>query len=259
MTQKANALVTQVNERIEILANLTDKAAQSESMIAFMQALTKFYRYSLNNILLILIQNPDATRVAGYNDWKKKFNRQVQQGEQGIKILAPCAYKIDPDDENSPKEVRGFRVVTVFDISQTEGDDLPDSPNWVSPEKNEELENKLLQFAADNQIQVEVTEDLPGGAQGISLGGVIKLAPTAATKTLIHELAHEMLHKKKRSSREVMELEAEAVAFVVAYTFGLDDLASPNYLALWEADAEKIMDRINIIRKTAIQIIEGIS
>ncbi len=259
MTQKANALVTQVDERIQILANLTDAAARSESMIGFMQALTKFYKYSLNNILLILIQNPDATRVAGYNDWKKKFNRQVQQGEQGIKILAPCAYKMDPDDEESPMEIKGFRVVNVFDISQTEGEDLPDAPNWVSPEKNKELEAKLLTFAADNDITVEVTEDLPDGTQGRSQGGLIQLAPNAGTKTLIHEIAHELLHKKKRSSRDVMELEAESIAFVVGYTFGLDNLASPNYLALWEADAEKIMDRVNLIRKTAIQIIEGIS
>lgn len=259
MSKKAKELVSQVTEKIQLLADLTDTAARSESMIAFMSTLAKFYKYSLNNILLIMIQNPDASRVAGYMDWKNKHNRQVRKGEHGIKILAPCAYKIDPDDKESPMEIKGFRVVNVFDISQTDGEDLPDAPNWVSPGKNEKLESKLLQFAVDNQIKVEITEDLPDGAQGSSQGNAIKLAPNAGTKTLIHELAHELLHKEKKYNRKTMELEAESIAFVVGYTFGLDDLASPNYLALWEADAEKIMDRINIIRKAAIRIIEGIS
>lgn len=259
MSKKAKDLVTRVTERIECLAKLTDEAAKSQSMIAFMESLAKFYKYSLNNVFLILIQNPDASHVAGYMDWKNKHNRQVRKGEKGIKILAPCKYKLDPENDDSPYEIRGFRVVTVFDVSQTDGEELPDAPNWKSPEKSSELESRLIQFAQVEGIKIELDAELPNGAQGSSHGGLIKLAPEAGTKTLIHEIAHELLHKEKKSSREIMELEAESVAYVVGYTLGLKDLSSPNYLALWTADSEKIMDRADRIRKTAVLIIKGIS
>ena len=108
MTKKSQELTTRINEKIEALASLTDAAAQSKSVIDFMKTLAKFYQYSLNNVFLILIQNPDASRVAGYMDWKKKFDRQVKKGEHGITILAPAKYKrcnlspSDPDfDPNS--------------------------------------------------------------------------------------------------------------------------------------------------------------
>jgi hypothetical protein len=267
MTTKAKELISQVNDKIANLALMTDAAAQSEQMIAFLQTLSRFYKYSLNNLWLILIQNPDATRVAGYNDWRKKHNRQVMKGEKGIQIIAPAKYRrcnlspSDPDYHPTDKGyvIKGFRCVTVFDISQTEGEEMPDAPDWKSPARNAELESNLLQFAQDHNIEVEITEDLPEGAQGSSLGGKIKLHPTAGTKTLIHEIAHELLHSKKKDTREAMEIEAESIAFVVGYTFGLDDLASPNYLALHHADAEKITARINTIRETSILIINGVS
>lgn len=267
MTKKSHELTTRINEKIEALASLTDAAAQSESVIEFMKTLAKFYAYSLNNVFLIMIQNPDASRVAGYMDWKNKFKRQVKKGEHGITILAPSKYKrcnlapSDPEfDPNSKSYViKGFRAVTVFDIEQTEGEDLPEAPNWKSPEKNEELTARLIEFAEKNQIKVEISEDLPEGAQGCSTGGLIKLAPEAGTKTLIHELAHELLHQENKTTSAVMELEAESIAFVVGYTFGLKDLASPNYLALWEADAAKIREKASRIRETAILIIRGVS
>ena len=84
-------------------------------------------------------------------------------------------------------------------------------------------------------------------------------SPEAGTKTLIHELAHELLHQENKTTSAVMELEAESIAFVVGYTFGLKDLASPNYLALWEADAAKIREKASRIRETAILIIRGVS
>jgi hypothetical protein len=238
-------------------------------MIAFLQSIATFYKYSLNNMWLIAFQRPDASRVAGYMDWKKKHNRQVKKGEKGIKILAPAKYRrcnlspSDPAYHPTDKDyvIKGFRTVTVFDISQTEGDELPPAPNWTSSEKSKELEDKLLEFAASQDTKVEIKDNL-NGAQGTSSGGKIELLPEAGTQVLIHELAHELLHKgsaKWTMTREEKELEAEAIAFVVGFTFGLDDLASPNYLALWNADADKIREKADRIRETALTIIKGVS
>jgi hypothetical protein len=131
--------------------------------------------------------------VAGFNAWKK-MGRYVKRGEKGIPILAPMIYREDPDDEDSVKVLRGFRVVHVFDLAQTDGQPLPEQPNWKSPEKNLELQKKLMDFAEQNGIKVTIKE-LEGETQGISTGGSIVLSPEAGTKTLIHELAHELLHQ----------------------------------------------------------------
>ena len=199
---------------------------------------------------------PHATHVAGYRKWSE-FNRFVRKGEQGIPILAPCKYKLDPDDENSGSVVRGFRVVYVFDITQTDGEDITPPPDWKSTDRILHLENFLITFAASEGITVDRRE-LPGAAQGLSSGGTITLAKHAGTKTLIHELAHELLHQHSFMNRKVKELEAEAVAFVVGSHFGLEDLQSPNYLALWCADGEKILERQDRIRSTASKIIRSV-
>ena len=199
---------------------------------------------------------PHASHVAGYRKWTE-FNRFVRKGEQGIPILAPCKYKRDPDDEDSGTVVRGFRIVYVFDVTQTDGEDIPGPPEWVSQDRILHLENLLITFAASEDITVD-RGDLPGAAQGMSSGGTITLAEHAGTKTLIHEIAHELLHQHSFMNRKTKELEAEAIAYVVGSHFGLEDLQSPNYLALWCADGEKILERQDRIRKTAANIIRSV-
>lgn len=110
-----------------------------------------------------------------------------------------------------------------------DGDPLPDPPDWKSPEKNAELTELLMDFARSKDITVEV-KDLPGEIQGASCGGKIILDPEAGTKTLIHEIAHELLHQVKDGPTDstIRELEAESVAYVVAKYFGLDGLSNPN-------------------------------
>lgn len=256
---KSQSLKVEIDARIQHLAQLTTDAARSQAMQDYLAICARFHQYSPFNQLLIVLACPDASYVAGFNAWKK-FDRFVKRGERGIPILAPCLARINPDDESSPKVLKSFRVVYVFDVSQTDGQPLPPAPDWKSPASNEELQARLVGFARSKQIQVEVNA-LEGSPQGVSSGGRIELSPIAGTKTLIHEIAHELMHRgpdREDFSRENKELEAEAVAFVVGSHFGLADLASPNYLALWDADEKKILARIDRIRNTTAEIIKAI-
>jgi len=256
---KSADLRKQIGGHIKDLARLTDDAARSEAVKSFLDTCARFYQYSLNNQALIAYFCPHATQVAGFKKWNE-FNRYVRKGEHGIPILAPCVYKVDPDQDDSPKKVTGFRVVYVFDVSQTDGEDLPELPNWKSPARLLELENRLIEFAISKDITVD-RKELQGETQGSSRGGEIELAEHAGTKTLIHEIAHELLHQKSLSvllNRGTKELEAEAVAYVVSSHFGIPDLASPNYLALFEADAEKILKRYDRISTCAAELIQAI-
>ena len=202
---------------------------------------------------------PDATRVAGYKQWPK-FNRYVRKGEKGIAILAPLMFRVDPDDpDNKNTELGGFKVVYVFDVSQTDGEPLTEPPEWKSPEKNAELNRKLTEFAISHNIVV-LEKEQPGEVQGRSLKGAVEIDPSAGTKTLVHEIAHELLHNEGSPKLHVniRELEAESVAYVVCKHFGMDGLASPNYIALYGATAEMIMAHLERIRNIATQIIKGI-
>ena len=129
----------------------------------------------------------------------------------------------------------------------------------MSPEKNAELTELLIEFARCKDIIVEI-KDLPGETQGASCGGKIILDPEAGTKTLIHEIAHEMLHQVKDgpADRTIQELEAESVAYVVGKHFGLEGLSSPNYNALHGATAVMILEHMERIRTTATEIINGV-
>jgi hypothetical protein len=259
MSTQANTLKIEIETHIKKLATLTSEASRSDAMKEYFDTCAKFYHYSPFNQLLILLSRPDASFVAGYYSWQK-FNRFVKRGEKGIPILAPIIFKADPEDETSPNVLRGFKTVYVWDISQTDGQPLPHMPHWKSTEKSVELQNRLIAYAESKGISIEVG-DLIGEAQGMSTGGRIKLSTQAGTKTFVHELAHELLHQginRHGLTRSEMELEAEAIAYVVAVHFGISDLASPNYLALWDAASEKILARMDRIRSTAAEIIEAI-
>jgi hypothetical protein len=149
--------------------------------------------------------------------------------------------------------------VYVFDVNQTTGEPLPDPPDWKSPERNAELQEKLLHFTQSKGIQVQI-KSIGRDIQGVSLGGKVILDPEAGTKTLIHEIAHELLHHVMNvlTDRTYHELEAESVAYVVAKHFGLNGLSSPNYNALHGATAELILEHLERIRNTAAEIIKAI-
>src|SRR4030042_6135059 len=187
------------------------------------------------------------------------MGRFVRRGENGIPILAPIFTIITNNTGEEEQRLVSYKTVYIFDVSQTEGVPLPEPPNWKSPEKNAELMNKLTRYASDKGIQIQV-KNIGHDIQGVSIGGKILLDPEAGTKTLIHEIAHELLHHKQDVSIDstIRELEAESVAYVVCKHFGLDGLSSPNYNALHGASSDLILGHLERIRNTAAEIIQAL-
>lgn len=251
-------LADQIKGHIEELATATDVSRISDKMLNYLETCSRFHQYSLNNIWCILMTNPNATRVAGFQAWAK-LNRFVRKGEQGIPILAPIFVKENTDSQEGKPFLRGFKVVYVFDISQTDGEPLPEPPDWKSPEKNALLTQRLIAFASERGITV-TEKVLEGDIQGVSKGGSIDLSPEAGTSTLIHEIGHELLHQNPEAPKErgIRELEAEAVAYVVSRHFGLKSSGSPNYIALHGASSTMILEHLERIGKTSALIIEAV-
>ncbi len=241
---------------------------QSETLTAYLAAMGRFHQYSFGNVLLILIQKPDATRVAGFQTWKR-LGRFVKKGEHGIAIIAPMLIKpagseaADRTDQEDRTILR-FKAVYVFDVSQTEGQPLPEFAR-VGGSPNGHTE-RLKTFIAEQSIGLEYTDAI-GSAQGASTGGCIKLRPdlTPAEEfaTLVHELAHELLHRRdgeKRPSKTVRETEAEAVAFVASQAIGLDTgTAAVDYIRLYAGDTDTLAASLDRIQKTAAAIIGAIT
>jgi len=250
---KAAQLTAQIEESLETLAIQTDVARRSEQFTDYLKSCSRFHSYSFGNLMLILWQKPTATRVAGYRAWQK-MNRYVRKGEKGIAILAPCFFK-DKEDETQSRIF--FKTVYVFDLSQTEGEPLPEI-DWRTTEQNAELQSALTKLVESNGWQVTYTDDLEG-AEGVCRyqAKTITLLNGTGTSTLIHEIGHMLLHEDQREmSREDKETEAESVSFVVCNCFGLETSA-PMYLANW-SDPKQIKGHAERIIKTAHQIIEAI-
>ena len=251
-------LKARITEHIQELAEATDAARVSEEMLRYLDMCAKFHQYSPFNVWCIMMAKPSASLVAGFKKWQS-MNRYVCKGERGIPILAPIFAKVINEEGEEQQKLVGFKTVYVFDISQTDGEPLPEPPDWKSPEQNALLPERLLSFAQSKEITVQVKE-LNGDIQGVSIGGKIILDARAGTKTLIHEIAHELMHQEDDCPRDktIRELEAESVAYVVGRHFGLEGLASPNYVALHGANAEMIMSHLERIRSTSAQIIATI-
>lgn len=255
--QQASSLA--IDELVKAL-----EQGKSETLLAYLAMLAKFHNYSFGNCLLIAIQRPDATYVAGFHRWKE-LRRNVKKGEKGIAILAPIVRKRKVESEDSDetvtvKAVSGFRVVFVFDVSQTEGEPLAEfaAANGTPCEHIDRLE----QLIADQGITL-VYEMIPGGANGVSEGGTIRvrpdLSPAEKFRVLVHELAHERLHqteRRKETTKAIRETEAEAVAFVVGRAFGVDSMTrSSDYVQLWGGDKELLLQSLDHIQGVAASII----
>jgi antirestriction protein ArdC len=252
-------LKAKITQRIEELAAATDVARVSDEMLRYLDTYAKFYQYSAFNVWLIMMVKPDASFVAGFKKWQT-MGRFVRKGEHGIPILAPIFVKMTNEKAEEEQRLAGFKTVFVFDVSQTDGEPLPEPPNWKSPEKNAELQNRLIRFADSKGIAVQI-KPIGRDIQGVSLGGKIIVDPGAGFKTYVHEVAHELLHHIENApmDRTTRELEAESVAYAVAKHFGLDGLSSPNYNALHGATAEMIMNCLERIRNAATEIIHGLN
>lgn len=206
--------------------------------------------------------------MAGIVAWNQ-LSRRVKRGEKGIAILAPMIVKRRSDAKNTDKleestksTVVGFHRVYVWDISQTEGEPLP-TLGEVTGEVGESLDH-LRQFVSGAGIALEYDESI-APAQGVSYGGRIALLPGQSKPeefaTLVHETAHEFLHKAERravTTKTLRELEAEAVAFVVSKAIGLNPTSSADYIQLYQGDAELLFESLETIQQTASQILSAI-
>jgi len=277
------------------LKEITDKLEtgvqgifQSEQYKRCLETFSKFHNYSLNNCLLIAMQKPNATRVAGFNAWQKDFKRQVQKGEKGIKIIAPAPFKakkeVDkldakgkpvmgadgkPVKEEKEITIPAFTVATVFDVSQTDGEPLP----TLATELTGSVEQYKEFFAAvekTSPVPVDF-EKIPTGAKGYFHFAEKRIAIQEGmselqnVKTLIHEIAHARIHDidkdtplNERPDSRTREVEAESIAYTVCQHYGLDTSDySFGYIAGWSGGKELdvLKSSLDTIRKEADAII----
>jgi antirestriction protein ArdC len=242
-------------------------AGKSDRLTQYLEVMSRFPRYSFNNCILISLQFEDAQIVQGFHAWKK-MGRSVKKGEKGIGIIAPMiGRKKDEDaqvDKSKDKTVFGFKVVHVFDVSQTEGDDMPEFAQ-VAGDPGESIPAvEALICSWGIELLYEV---IPGGADGVSKKGTIVIDPTLEPPktllTLVHEAAHEKLHfdaeRRKETTKTIRETEAEAVAHVVCRALGLETIDHcADYIQLYNGDVEVLTKSMDYIQKTAASILDGI-
>jgi antirestriction protein ArdC len=266
---KAQKLLTKLEEGLKNLL-------ESGDWKSYLLTQSRFHKYSFYNTCLILQQCPDATRVAGYQKWQG-LGRQVRRGEKAIWILAPMFSKKEREDENGEKEpakiLSGFKDVKVFDISQTDGEELPEIVSCLQGD-DEGLSQNLLAFSRSNGVPVEF-RGVVLGACGVCLfksGKPVQivvdplLSKLHQAKTLAHEIAHSLLHGADQylghAPKSLAELEAESVAFIVTQHFGLDTSSySFPYIARWQQQEDAIANLKASgcrIQKAASQIIDWI-
>lgn len=269
---------------------------ESEKYKTYLSTMSKFHNYSFNNTLLIAMQKPEATLVAGYKAWQKNFERHVNKGEKAIRILAPAPYKIkeerdklDPvtgemmfDENGMPQKeqvevtIPAFRAVSVFDVSQTDGKPIPEleAQELLSTVEGYEDFVQALMNVAPVPIGFE---DIPGDSKGYfhteekRIAVQENMSESQTLKTMVHEVAHFMLHNKEinrddlieepAKDRNTKEVEAESVAYTVCQHFGIDTSDySFGYIAGWSSgkDMKELKSSLDTIRKTASELITGI-
>ncbi len=286
----------------ERIKEITDKLEagiqalfESERYKNYLTAMSKFHNYSFNNTLLIAMQKPDASLVAGYNKWKDEFERHVKRGEKAIKILAPAPYKVrrqvekldasgrpipGPDGKPLTEEqevtVPAFKVVSVFDVSQTEGREIPDIAVDELTGSVERYQDFFIALERTSPVPIAF-EDIESGAHGYYHLEEKRIAidegmsELQTLKTAIHEIAHATLHAidkdatpeelADRPDRRTREVQAESVAYAVCQHYGLDTSDySFGYVAGWSSGKElsELKASLETIRATANELITKI-
>ena len=287
----------------EKLKEITDRLEQgimelfdSERYKEYLRVMSKFHNYSFNNTLLIAMQKPDASLIAGFTAWKNQFQRNVKKGEKGIKIIAPSPFKIKQEtekiDPQTQKPVIGrdgkpvteekeitipaYKVVSVFDVSQTEGKELPDIAVDALTGDVEQYSDFFAALEKTSPVPIGF-EKIEGGAHGyyhledkrIALDEGMSELQTL--KTAIHEIVHAKLHdidlnapkdeQQPRVDRRTREVEAESVAYTVCQHYGLDTSDySFGYVAGWSSGRElaELKSSLETIRSAAADIINSI-
>lgn len=285
-------------QRVQELTNKLEQGLQdlfnSDSYRNYLSTMSKFHNYSFNNTLLIAMQKPEATLVAGYQAWQKNFERHVNKGEKAIRILAPAPYKIkeerdklDPvtgemmfDENGMPQKeetevtIPAFRAVSVFDVSQTDGKPIPELEVNELLSTVEGYEDFVQALMNISPVPIAF-EDIPGDSKGYFSTAEKRIAvqenmsESQTLKTMVHEVAHSMLHDKEVNQsmdipvkdRNTKEVEAESVAFTVCQHFGIDTSDySFGYIAGWSSgrNMKELKSSLDTIRKTASELITGI-
>jgi hypothetical protein len=272
-TERENPAQQLIKQAVDFLIQQLE-AGKSETLTAYLAAMARFHHYSFGNILAIARQRPAATRVAGFHTWKE-LGRFVKKGEKGIQILAPMIAKrrrkdaaeqeYTPNHDTKPAPMLiGFRAVYVFDVAQTEGAELPKVEHNISGEVGAHREG-LIAFLNAQNIALEFNERI-APALGVSYGGRIALLPGQSQAeeftTLVHETAHELLHKTERrtmTTATVRETEAEAVAFIVGQAIGLEiGTASSDYIQMYAGNAALLAESLEVIQRTSAVILGAI-
>lgn len=257
----------------EELAKETDKAKFNEKFIEFIEFSKKFWRYSFGNKILISIQKPNASFVAGFRKWKE-LGRFVKKGEKGIWILCPTFYpekeKVllinGETGEQEEKEitindfVTGYIGVSVFDVSQTKGDKIPTLEYELNSNKHPELLKKAEQILSNNGITL-IYKKLGKTCFGQTDGKTIVVNSDISTDDKLHTIIHERLHfmkhfteERKNTTKKQRETEAEATSYIVCRLLNIQPSKSYNYLALYNSDSKLILDRLNRIDKAIKQL-----
>ena len=284
-----------VQEITEKLEQGIKELFESEKYKNYLNTMSKFHNYSFNNTVLIAMQKPDATLVAGFKAWKRNFQRHVKKGEKGIRILAPAPYKMKEEQEKLDSETKeimldaegkpimeeveitipAFRAVSVFDVAQTEGKELPELDVKELSDSVEDYENFMQALTEVSPVPIEF-EEIEGGAKGYFSQSTHRIAiqegmsQSQTLKTAIHEVAHAKLHDRElnkgiddveHKDRNTKEVEAESVAYTVCQHFGVDTSDySFGYIAGWSSGKEmmELKASLDTIRRTASEIITGI-
>lgn len=256
MNEKVKELSKKLDEGLDDLIN-------SEKYAEYLRMQAVFHNYLFKNVILILLQRPNATRVAGISAWNK-LGRRVNAGEHGIMIFAPNTMKRKKkDSEDEETVVTGYRAAYVFDKEQTDGEPLAElTHKFNSDVSNYEQIAEAIQRAAPCQITFT---DIEGGANGrymivenrIEIQQGMSEAQTI--KTMLHETAHAIMHGNSDKDRQTEECEAESVAYIVSNYLGIDSSDySFGYIMSW-ADKEIFKKSLADIQKCADSIIEKIS
>ena len=282
----------ELSQKIEaFIKNLTDELDEktaSAEIRDFLNFQAKLRKRSVNNTLLIWIQNRNATHVEGFNVWRDKFGRQVRKGAKAITIFAPISIKKDEEGSSSADadldtkvkkhDFTYFKAVSVFDIKDTDAitgkENLyVQTPDWHADNTPNEKADKLFNYSSKvaEELGIRVERgDARGGEMGYAAGDHINITSTIEganrAGTMIHEIAHELLHFKKTSifyidaplTKEDKEIQAESVSYIVLRHYDLPAQHQTTYLALWKANKEALQRNLGSIKKVADFIIQKV-
>lgn len=282
------------DEKVEEITKKLEQGIQelfeSEKYERYLKVMSKLHNYSFNNSLLIAMQKPDATMVAGFTSWKKNFHRNVKKGEKGIRILAPSPYKVnkevdkidpvtqqpmlgrngEPIKEHVQVTIPAYKITTVFDVSQTEGEKIPEIATALKDEVNDfEKMFQIIEKVSPVPIVLDQINSVANGYYDLEKKVIVikkDMSEAQTLKTAVHEISHAKLHDRDsgieaKADRKTKEVEAESIAYTVCSHLGLDTSSySFGYIAGWSSDKEfgELKKSMNVIQHTASELITDI-